>query len=99
MCCSRFEPNRCAGAGVTSGISALELPSGQLLKVDPAAVHTDFRHAMASNDSHAAAAAVLGVVVAGNGIAQADLPLLTGHAEVGSCLCMTCIDTEHHFLS
>ena len=89
MCCSSSDPKCCACAGATKSISALELPNGQLLRVDPAAVHTDFRRAMATSDNHAAAAAVLGVV-AENGIAQADISMLTDHAEVVSCLCIYC---------
>ena len=80
-----FDTRSCGCTGSSSSVKAFELPSGQLLKVPAGAAHTDLKQAMEKADSHAAAAAVLGVVAAEGGILQTPIRLLAAHAQVGSC--------------
>lgn len=79
-----FDTRSCGCTGNTSGVKALELPSGQLLKVPARAKHVYLKQAMEKADSHAAAATVLGVVAAEGGILQTPIRLLAAHAQVGS---------------
>lgn len=72
--------------GDASGIKALETPNGQLLKVSPEAEHTDFKRAMDQGDSQTAAAAVLGLVAAMDGVDRTPRALLARHAQVSRCI-------------
>lgn len=69
-------------------MTAVEVPGGQLIKVEPRADPTHFLRAASSGDGHAAAAALLGQVVADAGLTRAPLPLLASHAEVSMLACL-----------
>ena len=69
-------------SGAEAKVAALELPGGALIKVDPQATPTQFLQAASACNGQAAAAALLGQVVAAGGISRAPLILLATHAEV-----------------
>ena len=72
--------NECSGA--EGKIEAVELPGGTFIKVDSRATPTHFLQAASAGNGQAAAAALVGQVVAAGGISRAPLILLASHAEV-----------------
>lgn len=68
--------------GETSGVKALQLPNGQLLRVETGAQPADFQRDMNQADSHSAAAAALGVMAAAEGIEGTPQALLAAYAQV-----------------
>ena len=73
-------------AGAEAKITVVELPGGGLIKVDHRANPTEFLKAASIGDSRATAAALLGQVVAAQGLSRTPLSLLASHAEVCNCV-------------
>ena len=83
-----------ACSGTEAKVAAVELPGGALIKVDPRATPTQFLQAASACNGQAAAAALVGQVVAAGGISRAPLILLASHAEVvqphlSACACFS----------
>ena len=73
--------------GTEAKVAAVELPGGALIKVDPRATPTEFLQAASACNGQAAAAALIGQVVAAGGPPKAPLVLLASYAEVVKSCC------------